>query len=197
MKKVIYEPSFLILLAGNAWCIWYFLHEPGAFGNIIWIYWIQSVIIGLFNFADLLTIKNYDTADFKMQDKVVKGNEKGCAAWFFLAHYGFFHFVYMIFLAISYHRNLNSRMILLGAAVFFLEVLMSFRQKKMIESTIKLKLGTLFVLPYLRIIPMHLTILAPAFLNLQPSIVFVILKAFADIVFYIVTRRIYNRQVES
>jgi hypothetical protein len=132
-----------------------------------------------------------------MGDKPVSKSNKGCAAWFFLVHYGFFHLGYMIFLAASYHRNLNGRMILLGAAVFFLEVLMTFRQKKIIESTIRLNLGTLFFLPYLRIIPMHLTILVPAFLHWQPSILFIILKTFADILFYVITRKIYQRQLTS
>jgi hypothetical protein len=194
MKKIIYQPGFLILLAGNAWCAWYFSQDANAFGNIIWIYWLQSVIIGIFNFLDLLTIKNFQAGDLKINDRPVTRENKGCAAWFFLLHYGFFHLGYMIFLAISYHSHLDKWMILLGAAAFFIEALISFRQKKIFESTTTMSIGSIFFLPYLRIIPMHLTILAPAFLKIQPSMVFIILKSVADIILYIVTGRMYRRQ---
>jgi hypothetical protein len=197
LKKVIREPGFLILLAGNAWCIWYFTNNPAGFGNIIWIYWAQSVIVGIFNFIDLLTIKNYNSENFKINDKPITASSKRATAWFFLFHYGMFHFGYMIFLAIRYHSALDGMMILLGAAAFFLQSLMDFRQKKIIESTVKLSLGSIFFLPYLRIVPMHLTILIPAFLGLQPALIFVLLKMCADVVLYLVTRRMYYRSREA
>jgi len=52
-------------------------------------------------------------------------------------------------------------------------------------------LGTMFFLPYLRIIPMHFMILIPAFLNLKPALVFLILKGIFDVVGHIIATRWY------
>src|SRR5512141_96428 len=97
IKKVLYDPSFLFLLSANIFCLWYYSAHQDGFATIVWIYWFQSVIVGLFNFLDLLTIKKFSAAGFKLNDQPVTGQNKGCAAWFFLVHYGFFHFGYMIF----------------------------------------------------------------------------------------------------
>jgi hypothetical protein len=195
LKKLILQPEFIILLLGNAICYWYFIDHREGFGTIIWIYWCQSVIIGLFNFFDLLLIKKFSAKDFKLNDEPVTEKNKGCTAWFFLLHYGFFHFVYFFFLAIKFHAALNSKIILLAVAAFFLESLLAFRRKLAIEKEITVSLGSIFMLPYIRIIPMHLTILLPSFFNWQPAVLFILLKTLADIIFYIVVQRIYSRPV--
>jgi hypothetical protein len=192
MKKILYEPGFLILLAGNAYCLWYFANYQDGFATVIWIYWIQSVIIGIFNFLDILTIKNYDKNEFRMNSKPGTTDSKGCTAWFFLLHYGAFHFAYFFFLAFKYLGQANGRMVMLGTAAFFIESIISFRRKKEIEAQKKFNLGTLFFLPYLRIIPMHLTIIFPAFMNWKPSIFFLLLKTLADVILYFVTRKLYS-----
>jgi hypothetical protein len=193
LKKLILQPEFIILLLGNAICYWYFLDHSEGFGTVIWIYWCQSVIIGLFNFFDLLLIKKFSAKDFKLNDEPVTEKNKGCTAWFFLLHYGFFHFAYFIFLAVSFHTLLNSKIILLAVAAFFLESLLTFRRKRAIEKEIKVSLGGIFMLPYIRIIPMHLTILLPAFFDWQPSVLFILLKTLADIIFYFVAQKIYSK----
>ena len=47
-------------------------------------------------------------------------------------------------------------------------------------------LGTMFFLPYLRIIPMHFMILIPAFLNLKPALIFLVLKGIFDLVGHVI-----------
>jgi hypothetical protein len=191
LKKLLQEPELLILLAGNALCIWYFVDDTKGFSNIIWVYWCQRVIIGLFNFFDLLTIKNYSAKDFKINDAPVTNENKGCMAWFFLLHYGGFHTAYFVFLVVRYHAGIDMSFLLLGIGAFFLESLLTFSRKKIIEREKALNIGHIFFLPYLRIIPMHLTILVPSFLGWTPSLLFVVLKTVADIAFYFIARRIY------
>jgi hypothetical protein len=191
LKKFLQEPELLILLAGNALCIWYFIDDTDGFSNIIWVYWCQSVIIGMFNFFDLLTIKNFSATDFKINDAPVTNANKGCMAWFFLLHYGGFHIAYFVFLVVQYHVGIDLNFLLLGIGAFFLESLLIFRRKKIIEKERALNIGYIFFLPYLRIIPMHLTILVPSFLGWGPSIIFLVLKTAADIAFYFIARRIY------
>ncbi|MFI5195847.1 MAG: hypothetical protein ACHQD8_02040, partial [Chitinophagales bacterium] len=45
-----------------------------------------------------------------------------------------------------------------------------------------------FMTPYIRILPMHLTILIPAFFHVSNLGVFLILKSIADVLMYIVTK---------
>jgi len=195
MRKILIDPSLWILLAGNLWCIWYFGSNPEGISNVIWIYWLQSVIIGLVNFLDLLTLKDFNSDNFKLNKQPVTSKNSGCVAWFFLFHYGFFHLGYMIFIAIDYHQNINGKLILLVVAGFIIEAIISFKQRKEAERGASLSIGTIFFLPYLRIVPMHLTIIIPKFLNIQTSIFFLVLKTLADIGFYLLTKKLYKKAV--
>ena len=193
-KNLFSNPSFLFLLAGNIYCIWYYQNNTGAFTTVVWIYWFQSITIGLFNFIDLLTITNFDSGDMKLNDQPVTEGNKGCTAWFFLVHYGFFHLGYAIFILKDFGvRSVNSTVLLLGVGTFFLEAIIGFIRQKQLERTVTFNIGSLFFLPYLRIVPMHLMILLPAFLGWKPSIVFLALKMSADILSFLLYHHVYSK----
>lgn len=194
IKKIFSNPSFLFLLAGNIYCIWYYENHPDAFVTVVWIYWFQSITIGFFNFFDLLTIKNYAAGNFKLNNNPVTAANKGCVGWFFLFHYGFFHLGYAVFLLAGLGiRSVNKLVLLIGIAVFFLESILNFMRQKQIERTVTLNLSTMFFLPYLRIIPMHLMILLPAFFGFKPSLLFLGLKMGADILSFLLYHHINSK----
>ncbi|HMI77884.1 MAG TPA: DUF6498-containing protein [Ferruginibacter sp.] len=193
-KKIFSNPAILFLLAGNIYCIWYYGNNPAGFAIVVWIYWFQSIIIGLFNFIDLLTVKNYDSKDLRINDEPVTSANKGCTAWFFLVHYGGFHLAYAVFLLVDQGiRSVDKTIFLIGIATFFLESILNFRRQKEIERTVTVNIGTMFFLPYLRIIPMHLMILLPAFLGWKPSLLFLVLKMGADILSFVLYHHIYSK----
>ena len=194
LKKLFSNPSILFLLAGNLYCIWYYENHPDGFATVVWIYWFQSIAIGLFNFIDLLTVKNFDSKDIKMNDEPVTAGNKGCTAWFFLMHYGIFHLVYGIFLLVKFSiLSVNRMIFLVAVAVFLLESILNFMRQKQMERAMTVNIGTLFILPYLRIIPMHLMILGPAFLGWEPSLIFLVLKMGADILSFLLYHRMYSK----
>jgi hypothetical protein len=194
LKKAITNPSLLFLLAGNLYCIWYFQKYPNGFATIVWIYWFQSIIIGLFNFLFLVTVKNYDATSFTMKSKPITAGNKGCAPWFFLFHYGFFHFVYAIFLLVGLGvKSTDSKLLLIGVAAFFLESILSFIRQKQMESRVVMPIGTLFFLPYLRIFPMHLMILLPEIFGWQPSLLFLGLKMAADLLSFMLYEHLFGK----
>ena len=194
-KKYLSDPSFLLLLAGNLFCIWYYQQHPDGFATVVWIYLLQSIIIGLFNFIDLLTISNYDTGSFKINDEPVSEKNKGCVAWFFLVHYGGFHLAYMVFILVKFGiRHIDKIFLLIGIAAFFMESLSGYIKRSRNRTEIKVNIGSMFFLPYLRIIPMHLMILLPSFTGLQPSVIFLGLKMAADILSYFLYHFIYNKK---
>jgi len=193
-KKYLSNPSFLFLLAGNIYCIWYYQNNSGAFSTVVWIYWFQSITIGLFNFIDLLTIKNIDSASSPFNEKPSSSGGAGCAAWFFLVHFGFFHLGYAIFLLVDFGvKDISRSVLLLGIGAFFLETILNFIRQKQLEKTMSFNVGTMFFLPYLRVVPMHLMILLPVFFHLQPSIVFLGLKMTADILSFMIYQNIYGK----
>lgn len=194
LKKFFSNPSIVFLLAGNIYCIWYYQVYPDGFATVVWIYWFQSIIIGLFNFLDLLSVKAYDGVGFTLNNEPVTKKNQGCTAWFFLFHYGFFHIGYAFFLLfIQGILSVHKMILLVGIAAFLLESILNFKRQKEMERTVAVNIGSMFFLPYLRIIPMHLMILLPAFLGFRPSLVFLLLKMGADILSFIFYQRIYKK----
>nr|WP_294077797.1 DUF6498-containing protein [Thiolapillus sp.] len=67
---------------------------------VMWVYWCQSVIIGLFNFWRMMTLKRFSTKGVSSSNGPVLPTQKTKRemSWFFLIHYGMFHAGYLIFL---------------------------------------------------------------------------------------------------
>jgi len=190
MKRFLYDPSFWILVAFNGWCIYYYQQHPDAFPTIVWLYWGQSVLIGVFNFFDILTVKNPAPNTMKFDNgKEAKG---GCLALFFAVHYGIFHFVYLIFIATMFTKvgAVDWLFVLMGLVAVGMELLISFARRRSMRREGLVNVGALFFLPYLRVVPMHLMILTPAFLNMQASTIFLVLKMIADVLGYFLSTRI-------
>ena len=196
-KKITADPALLFLLAGNVYCIWYYQKYPGGFGTVVWIYWFQSIIIGLFNFLQLITFKN------KMPEAAPIENMKGtlsggCAAWFFLLHYGAFHLAYFFILLFKFDIfSVKKIVVLIGIAVFLLESLFNFIRQKRNENYAAINGGLVFFLPYLRVIPMHLMILLPAFIGWEPSLLFLVLKTGADLLSFKLYHFIYRKNATT
>ena len=196
LSKALYDPSFWILLIANGFCIYYYQQHPDGFPTIVWIYWIQSVLIGLFNFLDLLTVKHPDPASMTINDKPMDGSlqSKGCISFFFLFHYQVFHLVYAIFILVQVGIKIDFNFILITVAILLIELTISFIRNKRLQQKMMISYGQLFFLPYLRIVPMHLMILAPAFLGWQASTTFLVLKMIADMGMYLLSMKLYTKE---
>ncbi len=187
MLKKFRDPSIVFLLITNLWCIYLFYKDPESFGTIVWIYWFQSILIGIFNFLDMITfIDHYKEPQLQKNPRIAQG----CTGLFFLGHYTGFHLAYLLFL-FKYKPN-NWDFLLLTVAAFLLENIISFRRKKIYQKHHQVSGTYLFFIPYLRILPMHLMLLGPQLFNISPSAFFLVLKTFADIGFYSLTERMYK-----
>jgi hypothetical protein len=190
IKRIAYDPSFWLLIAFNGYCIIYYSQNADSFFDIVWLYWGQSVLIGLFNFIDLLTIRQPAAGSFSMNDKQIeKWGNTGCSAFFFLLHYQFFHLVYFLFLFGDSEGKWDMKFILIGLAAVSAELLVNFIRNKIRQRTEAVNVGKMFFLPYLRIVPMHLMILLPTFLGIEASVVFLLLKTIADLAMYLITSK--------
>lgn len=200
MKKLksFTDIGFWSLLLWNLFLIYYQLQHPETFKTILWIYWAQSVLIGLFNFLDLITLQKVVPGSWNEDGKSVSdARAKGCAAFFFLFHYGFFHLVYIIFLFVFVKApgQFDFNFFVLSVIIFFMSLLITFIQHKTKYAKVPGNIGIMFMLPYLRIIPMHLTILLPAFIGVSAFTLFTILKTIVDVLFYLIANRQYQSPV--
>lgn len=186
--------SLMLLIISNIITIFFAIKGNWNLNIVMLIYWCQSVIIGFFNFLRILTLKNFTTKNFKINNQSVDATNsvKYSTAFFFLFHYGFFHFVYLIFLSIGFFENSSLftnagfLLILLNIFLFFFNHLFSFIYNFESDSKKTKNIGTVMFFPYARIIPMHLCIVFGIFLsnNIIALTFFMILKTFADIIMH-------------
>ncbi len=145
--------------------------------EVMWIYWIQSVIIGIFNFLRILMLKNFSVDGMKINEKEVLPTKatKVTTAIFFLFHYGFFHIVYAVFLGtfpiiLSEEKtSAGGFYLFFTALVFLVNYGVEFYKEQTTLTDEIPNLGTVMFIPYFRIIPMHLTIILGGFLAASGS----------------------------
>jgi hypothetical protein len=152
---------------------------------LLWGYWFQSVIIGLFQFKRILDLKDFDAKGVVLNGKPVQSTKaiKVFIACFFLFHYGFFHLVYSIFL-IDLVQPQAWFPVLITAGIFFINHLYSYLVNKEEDRQKRQNIGKMMMRPYLRIFPMHLILLFGWILIVVKPValaVFLLLKTVADI----------------
>lgn len=154
---------------------------------LLWPYWIQSVVIGYYNVRRIQKLQRFSTDGLKINGSAVDptpGTKR--QTWiFFSIHYGFFHFGYLIFLlafsagalaegvtdaqvaavGIDGISPWTSLWIATTAVGYFVSHGQSHREHVEADLRGTQNIGTLMFVPYIRIIPMHLTIILGAVLG--------------------------------
>lgn len=199
LRKIFTDPSFFLLLAFNAWTIYEYRIHPESYPTMVWLFWCQSVLIGFFNFLELLTTKNVNASGFKINNQPVDPQKgRGCYAFFFLFHYGAFHIAYLVFIAIQVGiKNIDPLIFKFSLLLLFANQIFAFFHHKQLYKEAAPKLGFLFFAPYLRVVPMHLMILGPAFFDWKPALIFLLLKAIMDMVGYLLTLHLRTKPLSS
>ena len=181
------DPSLWGVIIGNVVSIYLAYAQGWPLSQIMWVYWVQSVIIGIVNVKRMLSLKEFTTEGMRMNNKPVPETAaaKKQVATFFTIHYGVFHAAYFVFLwqeqPLSALSMTEAMLMMLAASAFVGSHSFSymhnfnadFRQQKP-------NLGTLMFYPYLRIIPMHLAIIFGSQVEGIGLFVFMGLKTFAD-----------------
>ena len=196
------DNSTLFLISSNILMIFLAIFENWDLITIMFIFWCQSVIIGIFTFFKILDLKNFSTDGFYINNRPAKPTRstKIGTAFFFLFHYGFFHFGYLMFIIANPFFNKNSTTvftgftIILAVSIFFVNHLYSFIYNRQKSSNKKQNIGKIMFFPYIRIIPMHLTIIFGSFFLMKgipqfSLILFLLLKTVADVSMNIIEHR--------
>lgn len=193
-KKIVTDPSLWVLLIFNIYLYIFYRENPTEFATVVYLYWTQSVLIGLLNFINLLTIPKIKPGSMTINGTPAENgmNSKGCIAFFFLFHYGFFHLGYLVFLIVKFKFRIDHTMFMVGLGILTVNLLMEFIRKKMEQQGKEVNIGTVFFQPYLRIVPMHLMILLPAFTNISDVSIFIFLKILMDLIMHFITTDRYR-----
>ena len=171
---------------------------------LIWGYWFQGVIFGIFNFLNIILLESFDTEHVEINGRpfAEKSAAKLFIGVFFLCHYGFFHFVYLIFLMMGFSIGIKGFMqVLFAALLFFVNSLFTFWKQRPIYRHNQ-NIGVLMFFPYARIVPLHMIILlgfssaqwASALAVFNPLLIlFLVLKTVADAVTHLIEISIFKR----
>jgi hypothetical protein len=151
--------------------------------DVMWVYWAQSVIIGSIAIFRILLMKQI------------------FAAGFFLVHYGMFHLVYFFFLCYA-NEDATPSIPIVGIALcsimfLFNHIFSSWHNWKR-DMKRKPEPGTLMFAPYMRIIPMHLTIIfgSEYATSTATLALFLFLKTIMDVIMHMVEHRPRRQEEE-
>ncbi len=197
-KNIFDDMSLWSLVFSNIVTIFFAVTESWNLLAIVWVYWFQSMIIGLFNFIRILQLKEFSTEGFKINGEPTEPTQgtKIFTSFFFLFHYGCFHLGYLVFLMsgnltknyTSSLSNVEFKYVYLSALLFFINHFYSYIYNRT-KDTKKQNIGSLMFYPYLRIIPIHFTMVFGAtYINSLP--LFLFLKTAADATMHIVEHNI-------
>ena len=174
------------------------LHWPLA--TLMWPYWIQSVIIGWYNRKRMLALHDFSTEGLTSNDQPVPETPQGArsTANFFAIHYGFFHLAYLVFLYQSIDRLTRwDWFVFAGLSVsFVMSHGQAYRQNVAADARGRPNLGVLLFLPYLRVIPMHLTLIFGRAIGgdgVGALLLFGTLKTLADVGMHAAENKILKR----
>lgn len=175
--------SSLALLAVNLGVIGLAIAQDWSLPTILASYWLQSVIIGLFQAQKMADLTVFSTEGVKMNDMPVDptpATRRGMVA-FFLVHYGLFHAAYAFFIVDSGPIAWGD--VAISGIAFFANHLFSYIDNRSRIRKAPPNIGAMMAFPYIRILPMHGFILGGALL--APSggwaiAFFMVLKTIAD-----------------
>lgn len=192
-KSILYDINLWFLLVFNLYLVYYYQQHTESFKTIACLYWVQSVVIGLVAVLNMARAGKPKDPENKMSAGLIN-NHSGCGILFFIGHYGMFHLVYAVFLVAQVAGHVNMNLFRIGAALILLGAAVGFVKEVIAQPGKDVNVLAVFFVPYLRIIPMHLMLVAPAFFGFSQVQIFLWLKTIMDTLMYLVTR---NRTVTT
>ncbi len=187
------DRSVVPLLLSNFLTIAWALFEGWRVIDVMLVYWVQSVVIGYYNYHRIMNLKEFSTENFAMNNRRPDPTPetKKKVAGFFALHYGAFHAVYLGFILSqeSGEVGLSSLGIIACIVAFVFNHRYSYQYNRDRDSQRVPNIGTIMFFPYARIVPMHLTIGLAASLgnsSVKALLIFLSLKTVADVIMHMV-----------
>jgi len=187
------DRSARYLLLSNIATIAIALYEGWNVSEVMWVYWCQSVVIGIFNVFRLYRVGGLDTGEVRPDGRPVEMPFFARLIFpaFFAVHYGIFHLVYYSFLSTGKSLPEGADLLSMAACVgvFIVNHAISYRANAADDLVRRPDLGSVMMYPYKRIMPMHLTIIFGSFFAQDSPwklLLFLSLKTAADLSMHLV-----------
>ncbi len=206
-KNLWRDSSLTVLIVSNVLSIIMAIIQNWDIGEILWVYWGQSVIIGVVNFFRIWGLKEFSTKNFKMNGRNVSATPaiKKQTAIFFAIHYGFFHAIYAVFLYTETPLSGMESFEIFGllALIFGFIGSHGYSYRHNLSTDFKHKkpnIGTLMFYPYCRIIPMHIIIIVGPIITSQSTLLilfFMAMKTVADAAMHMIEHHMFRKPDED
>jgi hypothetical protein len=168
-------------------------------------FWIQSVVIGIYSGLRILKLENAATRGIESWGSTPDIARRELAK-FFAMHYGVFHAIYLMALLIAVGQGkmfgsvslldvgwLDIAWVAAISAMFAMTHRASYQRNLQHDRKGSPNAGTLMYLPYARILPMHVTMIAGLSYS-GAVLLFVALKTVADVLMHCIEHRILAQQ---
>jgi len=213
------------ILVANAVTLAFAVWQGWSVLQLMWPFWAQSVIIGWYARQRILKLASFCTEGLRINHQPVEPTRATqlTTANFFALHYGFFHFIYAFFLLAMTlttdgagsievtnessgeqfpvyigHVHALDFVIFAVLALGYVKAHRASHQEHVASDLANTrKLGTLMMIPYLRILPMHFTIILAFALGSGALWLFMILKVVTDVMMHKVEHRMLQGPAPS
>ncbi len=193
-KRILTDPTFWVLVALNGYLVFRFYKEKDIFVTLIFLYWSQSMLLGIFTTLDILTTRNPKPAapePAKVMTGLMKGEKpKISSAKFFFVAFAGLHLFYLPFLFTmkSGRAPIDWEFFKYFLYLFLAGQIISFIQHKVQQAKYPNAPTPSPFIAFIRVLPMHLTIIFASFFTGAAVGIFLILKSVADVVMYAITK---------
>jgi hypothetical protein len=189
----------IFILAANIFSVVEAWNEHWSLLGLLWVYWLQNLIIGFYGTRRILALGASDLDESSLDHFIRKRQVAGTFAgiWLFLQALYFF-FIFLNTVPNDAHPPPTDEEIFwtaAGALAFLLAHGFSFRRNLEKDGRGRPPLGTLFMIPLARVLPMHLMMFIGVQMNAEGGIViFGILKTIADLLAHWGEHSVLRRQ---
>jgi hypothetical protein len=178
--------TWILTLANASVIIIAILHR-WQLGTVVWVYWVQSSVIGYFKWRRILNITRFtaDGVTINGQPMQLSKSSQQKGAALFAWSYGGLHFAYLIFLwTAAFGLPHDTTYIAVIALSFFINEWVSYRGNKPRIANLEPNIGLVIFFPFARVLPIHIVCiigLTTAPKSLVVIVGFLLLKMVADV----------------
>ncbi len=176
------------LVAANAGTILMAIVMQWPPALLMWPFLLQSIVIGYYSRQRMLALEHFSTDNLRINGQPVEPTPETQrqVANFFVLHFGAFHLAYLVFLLSSSGDLQALDWLVFGTmtAGFVWNHRSSYEQHITADRQGCPNIGTMMFLPYLRVVPMHLTIGLAAASGMEGTLALLLfgsLKTLADV----------------
>lgn len=197
-----FDSSALFLVLSNVFTMVVAVVAQWDLSHVMWVFWGQSVVIGYFSWRRIRCLRRYTADDLRYYRVpfLPHATPQAYAAFSFAWGYGLAHVLYFLILLATVGLSGSAAVgVVACTAVFAANGLFSFRRTLERDSTRTRSLKSLAQFPFLRVLPMHATIVVGALLESGPAgialqstgilLLFLSLKTVADLGMHLIEQR--------